>query len=78
MAERYIITDNNFPLQPKDIHIGEGFQHLWDAFDNSETEVSAYYVVKLCQRLGGWVPFTHEQIEAVYQDPAIKDIPSTD
>lgn len=67
--KKSIITDGSkFPIQPKDIHIGKGFKHFWDAFDNSETEVSAFYVVGLCQKLGGWIPFTHEQIEQFYTE----------
>jgi hypothetical protein len=64
-----IVTNKGFRIRPCDINIDhkKGFEHLWDSFGNSETEVSAYFIVKLCQELGGWVPFTLSQIEAVYQ-----------
>ena len=50
-------------VQPKDINAS---QHLWDAFDHMETEVSAGYIVRLCQEGGEWVPFTREEIEEFY------------
>ena len=61
---------SKFPIQPNDINIDHknGFTHLWEAFENSETEASAYWIVKLSQKLGGWIPFTEEQIEAVYKE----------
>ncbi len=59
------ITDrDSFEIQPKDIN-AKG--HFWDAFDNVETEVSARYIVRLCQEKGGWSPFTREEIEKFYQ-----------
>ena len=65
MPERSIITDSkNFPIQPHHVNAKE---HFFDAFDNMETEISARYVVKLCQKLGSWGPFTEEQIEEIYQ-----------
>ena len=67
MSKRIIVQGNDFPIQPAHIHIGEGFSHFWDAFDNMETEVSAYYIIALCQEHGGWVPFTYEEIEERYR-----------
>ena len=72
MPKHIIIDGSKFPIQPKDIHIGKGFEHFSDAFDNMETEASAYYVVRLCQKLGGWIPFTLEQIEEVYREAGHK------
>ena len=43
-------------------------QHLFDAFGNNETEVSAGYIVRFCQRQDGWTPFTEEEIEAFYNE----------
>lgn len=40
---------------------------LWNAFDNMETEFSARWIVLLCEEMGGWLPFTREQIEALYR-----------
>ena len=65
---KHIIVDNNFHIRPSDIHVGKGFQRFWDAFGDSETEISASYVVKLCQKKGGWLPFTQEEIEEVYRE----------
>ncbi|MGC9605793.1 MAG: hypothetical protein ABSF56_03550 [Minisyncoccia bacterium] len=74
MSTKRIITDGSqFPVQPCDIHIGEGFRRFWDAFGNAETEISAYYVVRLCQKLGGWIPFTRDEIESVYREAGHHD-----
>ncbi len=58
-----------FPIKPTDINIDpeKGFQHLFDAFDNSETEVSAFYVLKLMQRKGSWYAFTAEEVQKIYK-----------
>lgn len=50
-----------YPVQPNHIHTGD---HFWEAFGNSETEISARYIVRLCQARGGWLPFTKEEINA--------------
>jgi hypothetical protein len=51
------------PVRPDHISLEK---HFWDAFGNNETEVSAWWIVLLCQQLGGWVAFTYEQIEELY------------
>lgn len=43
-------------------------RHFWNAFDNSETETSALWIVRLCQERGGWEPFTVADIEALYHE----------
>jgi hypothetical protein len=69
--ERHIITDStNFPIQPDHINTK---RHFAEAFDNMETEISAHYVVKLCQELGTWGPFTMEQIEEIYRKAGLRD-----
>ncbi|MFA5185962.1 MAG: hypothetical protein WC551_05720 [Patescibacteria group bacterium] len=60
-----IIEGKGFLVQPKDINTE---QHFWDAFGNSETEVSARYIVRLCQRKCAWLPFHRAEIEALYQE----------
>lgn len=41
--------------------------HLWDAFDHCETEISAGWIIRLCQERGrGWEPFSRAEIEAFY------------
>jgi hypothetical protein len=35
----------------------------WKAFDHSGTEISARWVIRLCQEKGEWLPFTQEQID---------------
>lgn len=64
-------ADSDYPVRPKHINAK---QHLWNAFDHCETEVSAGYIVRLCQERGaGWAPFTKEQIEARYQEAGHKN-----
>lgn len=60
-----IVVGTDFPIKPSDINAEE---HLWNAFDNNETEVSAGYIVRLCQRKGGWLPFSDEEIESLYRE----------
>lgn len=50
-------------IRPSDINTN---QHFWDALGNSETEVSANWIVSLCQERGSWQPFSEEEIEAFY------------
>lgn len=41
----------------------------WDTFGNSETEASAYWIVKFHQERGkGWEPFTLAEIEDFYNE----------
>lgn len=50
--------------QPSDINAKD---HFWNAFDHTETEVSARWIVRFCQERGrGWARFTREEIEAFY------------
>lgn len=58
------IVPDNYRIQPKHIDTSD---HFWNAFDNMETEVSAHYIVKLCQRRKGWLPFTQKEIEEEYR-----------
>ncbi len=50
-------------ISPDDVNIKK---HFLDAFGHYETEMSAYWVVKLAQRKGGWNPFTQEEMDAIY------------
>jgi hypothetical protein len=55
-----------YPIRPEHINTG---QHFWNAFGNNETEISAGWIVRLIQRLGGgWRPFGKEQIEQYYNE----------
>lgn len=61
-----IVTESTrHKIKPKDINTS---QHFFDAFDNTETEISAGYIVRLCQKKGGWFPFTKNEIEAFYRE----------
>lgn len=62
----YVLTyGEQIKTRPSDITT-EG--HLWDAFGNHETEISARYIVRLCQQRDNWTPFTINDIEEVYND----------
>lgn len=54
-----------YPIRPEHI---DASQHLWGAFDNMETEISAGYLIRMAQRSGRWEPFQLEQIEAFYAE----------
>lgn len=53
----------DFPVYPKHV---DASQHLFDAFDHSETEISAGWIVRLCKELGSWGPFTQAQLDEFY------------
>ncbi len=51
-------------ITPEDIQIT---RHLFDAFGQYETEISASWLVRFAQDRGtGWTPFTEEDIEKFY------------
>jgi len=52
------------PVKPRHINTKAYF---WDAFGNTETDVSANYIVQFCQKKGGWYPFTKKEIDDFYQ-----------
>ncbi len=37
--------------------------HFMDAFDNYEREITARWIVQLCQEKGDWMPFTKPEID---------------
>ncbi len=53
--------EEGYPIAPGHIGIDE---HFFEAFGNTQTEVSARWIVRLCQDRGGWLPFTKEEIDA--------------
>lgn len=61
---RVITEQEDFPVKPSDINAAE---HMWEAFGNTETDVSAGYIVRLMQEKGDWVPFTYGELNAFYQ-----------
>jgi len=61
-----ITSTEDFPIKPKDIDASE---HLFGAFGNNETEVSAGWIVRFAQkRNAGWTPFTYEEINGFYSE----------
>lgn len=65
-----MILDSNEQFEIRPFKVKD---HLWNAFDHYETEVSAAYIVRLCYERGGWYPFSREDIERVYQAAGHKD-----
>lgn len=71
-VERTIVTgaNGNYPIKPKDIN---GNKHFFEAFGNAETETSAGWIVRFCQRHGNWTPFSYEQIDRFYEESGYED-----
>jgi len=53
------------PIMPSMI---DATKHLYDAFGHMETEVSAGWIIRLCQKRGHWGPFTKKEIEDFYHE----------
>lgn len=54
----------SLPIQPDNI---DASRHLFNSFDNLETETSAAWIIRFIQeRKRGWAPFTLEDIERFY------------
>ena len=59
------------PIEPDDIVTT---QHLYGGFGNSETEVSAIWIVNFCKERGdGWADFTYADIQAYYASKGRKE-----
>lgn len=66
MALRHVLIEGErLEITPFDINTND---HFWNAFDHSETEVSARWIVLLCQKRGTWGPFSGEAIEELYRE----------
>lgn len=62
--KKVIVNPKGFPVQPENIDTSK---HFYSAFGNTETEISAKWIVSyLRQRGEGWVPFTYEEINTFY------------
>ena len=53
----------NYPIRPGHI---DTTSHFWDALGNFEKEISAHWIVRLCQERGSWAPFTREEMKEFY------------
>ncbi len=60
-----IVTSNDsvYPIKPVDIDVEK---HFFNAFGNYEREISARWIVRMCQEKEGWVPFTGDDINTFY------------
>jgi len=64
MAEQFV-------CEPLDINAKV---HLFDSFNNKETEISAGWIVRFCQqRKKGWEPFSYEDIDRYYKSRGRKE-----
>ena len=48
-----------YPIQPKHICTEN---HLFYSFKNPLTEISAWWIVRLCKHNNGWIPFSYKEI----------------
>jgi hypothetical protein len=55
----------NYPIQPRHIDTKKRF---FDAFGNCETEISANWIVRMCQERGHWGDFGISEINALYHE----------
>lgn len=65
-----IVDAENLCISPSYINADK---HFFGAFGNAETEASAKWIVLLCQKKGGWYPFTLKEVEDLYQNLGHKD-----
>lgn len=57
-----IVYPDIFPIKPADVNT----RGLMETFGNSETEVSAYWLLKLAKERNSWASFTLADIEKIY------------
>lgn len=60
---RSIASKTKTDISPDDI---DAKKYLWEAFGHQETDISAGWVVRLCQKQGSWAPFSDADIQAFY------------
>lgn len=65
-----VVDVPDFSIKPGDI---DASKHLFDAYGNTETEISAGWIIRMCQQKGSWDPFTLEDIESFYKACGLKD-----
>jgi len=63
MSQPQIVEDRDYPIKPEDI---DATRHFFEVFDHTETEISARWVVRLCQEKEHWGPFTEAELTAFY------------
>ncbi len=59
-----------FGIRPADIDTS---RHFFGAYGNMETEVSAGWIVRMCQQRGSWESFTSREIEDFYRAGGQRD-----
>ena len=60
----FVIKDQDVcSIDPQAINTSN---HFFGAFGNKDSEVSAHYIVLLCQEKGNWDSFTKNEIEDLY------------
>lgn len=75
MNDNKILADGKYPVNPGDIVYTGTSIPFGDRFGNHETDISAYYIVKMCQARTppSWLPFSKDEIEATYKSSGHND-----
>ena len=63
-----ITNDAQCPITPGHIMCAGAHSFMGSIWQNMETEVSTYWLVKFAQRRGNWAPFTRTELEALYHE----------
>ena len=66
-AEKQVLTgEEGFHIQPHDI---DASKHFFGAFDQTQTETSASWIIRLLQKRNlGWKPFELKELEDFYAE----------
>ncbi len=59
-TSRNFVVGENYIIKPNDISLED---HFWAAFGKTEAEMSAYWIVKMCQDNNVWRAFTQGDID---------------
>lgn len=65
MSQKTVVTNpESYLVQPNHI---DARRHLFEAFDHTETEISAGWIIRFMQERGrSWAPFTYDEINTFY------------
>lgn len=60
-----IARPKTYPIEPQHIDTSRPFSGV---FESTPKDIAAHYIVRLCQRLGVWGPFSLTQIQDLYAE----------
>lgn len=63
-----ITTPNQCPIRPEHIDASTTRKFMGSIWQNMETEISAYWLVKFAQSRESWMPFAMEDFDRFYQE----------